>query len=136
MPTARRSVVESDPDMITALTDTVIRDSSFTSSVRGGDGNVSGPSWSPIRPPEMKSGDVLVSRPSARADVYDISVVPAAARTTNVRYEDGLETGRKLARELSVDGWFTCDHIHVLCIAQHRMQDPYLARATQRDAET
>jgi hypothetical protein len=64
---------------------------------------------------------VLVSRPTARADVYDISVVPAGGRISNVCYEDGLETGRQLARELSVDGWFTCDHTHVLRIARHRM---------------
>jgi hypothetical protein len=98
-----------------------IRDSPFTSSIRRRHGNVSGGSRRSTSPPAMKPGDVLVSRPSARADLYETSVVPAGARTTNVRYEDGLETGRRLARELSVDGWFTCDHIHVLRIAQHRM---------------
>ena len=121
MPSARRNVVESDPCVITTPTTTVIRGRSFTSSVRRGDGPVGGPSASSTHPPEMKSGDVLVSQPSARADMYEINVVPAGARTTKVRYEDGLETGRQLARDLSVDGWFTCDHIHVLRIAQHRI---------------
>jgi hypothetical protein len=68
----------------------------------------------------MKSGDVLASRPTARADVYDISVVPAVARVSTVCYDDGMETGRQLARELGVDGWFTCDQTHVVPIAKHR----------------
>ena len=68
----------------------------------------------------MKSGDVLVSRPTARADVYDISVVPALARMTDLRYEDGKEAGRQLARRLGVDGWFTCDHTHFMRIATFR----------------
>jgi hypothetical protein len=63
---------------------------------------------------------VLVSRPTARADVYDISVVPAGAHIGKVRYEDGMETGRQLARGLAVDGWFTCDHTYFLRIAKHR----------------
>jgi hypothetical protein len=106
--------------MSTALRPAVIRESSLTSIVALGAGTISGPSWRPTRPPVMKSGDVLVSRPTARADVYDISVVPAAARVSNVCYEDGMETGRQLARELAVDGWFTCDHTHVVAIAKHR----------------
>lgn len=106
--------------MPTALTSAVIRDSSLTSIVALGDGTISGPSGTPTRPPVMKSGDVLVSRPTARADVYDISVAPAVARVSNVCYDDGMETGRQLARELGVDGWFTCDHTHVVAIAKHR----------------
>jgi hypothetical protein len=65
----------------------------------------------------MKSGDVLVSRPTARADVYDITVVPGLGRVSKVCYEDGMETARQLARELAVDGWFTCDHTYVVPIA-------------------
>jgi hypothetical protein len=84
--------------MSMALTPAVIRDSSCT----------------------MESGDVLVSRPTARADIYDISVVPGVVRVSTVCYEDGIETGRQLARELAVDGWFTCDHTHVALIAGHR----------------
>jgi hypothetical protein len=68
----------------------------------------------------MTSGDVLVSRPTARADVYDISVVPAVARMSDLRHEDGKETGRQLARRLAVDGWFTCDDTHFLRIATYR----------------
>ena len=63
---------------------------------------------------------MLVSRPTARADVYDISVVPAVARMSDLRYEDGKESGRQLARRLAVDGWFTCDHTHVMRIATYR----------------
>jgi hypothetical protein len=68
----------------------------------------------------MTSGDVLVSRPTARCDVYDISVVPGAARSTHACYEDGTQTVRKLAHALAVDGWYTCDHTHFVRIARHR----------------
>ena len=97
-----------------------IRDNSHTSSVVLGAGTITDPSWTPTRPPLMKSGDVLVSRPTARSDIYDISVVPSVVRVTTVCYEDGMEMGRQLARELAVDGWFTCDHTHVVRIAEHR----------------
>jgi hypothetical protein len=106
--------------MSTALTPAVIRDNSLTSLVALGAATIRGLSWRPTPPPVMKSGDVLVSRPTARADVYDISVVPAAARVSSVCYEGGMETGRQLARKLAVDGWFTCDHTHVVPIAKHR----------------
>lgn len=107
--------------MSMALTPALIRDSSLTSSSLLGAVAISGlSSWAPTRPPVMKSGDVLVSRPTARADVYDVSVVPGIARVSNACYEEGMETGRQFARELAVDGWFTCDHTHVVRIAKHR----------------
>jgi hypothetical protein len=68
----------------------------------------------------IQAGDVLVSRPTARADLYEISVVPSLARLSDVRYEDGWESGRQLARRLAVDGWFTSDHTHFLRIATYR----------------
>jgi hypothetical protein len=92
----------------TTLTHPVIRDSPVTPIVLRSD------------PPAIASGDVLVSRPTARADVYDISVIAGGARISCARYEDGMETGRELARELLVDGWFTCDHTHFVRIARHR----------------
>jgi hypothetical protein len=104
--------------MPTALTHPVNRDA--VTNVLRSDGIVSEPSRRPPRPVGMKSGDVLVSRPTARADVYDVSVVPALARMSGVRYEDGTEIGRQLAQQLAVDGWFTCDHTHVVRIAKYR----------------
>jgi hypothetical protein len=72
------------------------------------------------RPTVPQSGDVLVSRPTARADIYDISVIPLPAHIVAVRYDDALEIGRELARGLVVDGWYTCDHTHSAGIARHR----------------
>ena len=43
------------------------------------------------RRPAPKSGDVLVSRPTARADVYAISVIPSEARIVAARYQDAME---------------------------------------------
>ena len=57
-------------------------------------------------------GDVLASRPTARADLYLISVVPRAAHMTAKRYPEAIDAVRELARQRRVDGWFTCNHTH------------------------
>ena len=72
------------------------------------------------RRPAPTSGDVLVSRPTARADVYAISVIPSEARIVAARYQDAMEKVDELARGLAVDGWYTCDHVHFARIARHR----------------
>ena len=72
------------------------------------------------RRPAPKSGDLLVSRPTARADVYAISVIPSEARIVAARYQDAMEKVDELARGLAVDGWYTCDHTHFARIARHR----------------
>jgi hypothetical protein len=65
-------------------------------------------------------GDVLASRPTARADIHQISVVPREADVVAMRYDDALRRVRELARALAVDGWYTCDHTHFARIASHR----------------
>ena len=72
------------------------------------------------RRPTPKSGDVLVSRPTARAGIYAISVIPSEARIVAARYQDAMEKVDELARELAVDGWYTCDQTHFARIARHR----------------
>ena len=67
-----------------------------------------------------RSGDVLASRPTARADVYAISVVPTQAKIVARRYDDAMRRVRELARARAVDGWYTCDHTHFLRVASHR----------------
>jgi hypothetical protein len=67
-----------------------------------------------------KAGDVLVSRPTARADRYDISIVPDGAHVTARRYSDAMEKVRELAHDSRVDGWFTCDHTHYTRVATFR----------------
>lgn len=67
-----------------------------------------------------QAGDVLASRPTARADLYAISIVPAAAHVTARRYSEAIETVRELARGRRVDGWFTCNHTHYARVAAHR----------------
>ena len=74
----------------------------------------------PSRRPFPQSGDVLASRPTARADIYAISVVPTKADLVAMRYDDAMERVRELARVLAVDGWYTCDHTHFARIASHR----------------
>jgi hypothetical protein len=43
------------------------------------------------------AGDVLASRLTARADTYDISIVPDAAHVTARRYPEAMEKVRELA---------------------------------------
>ena len=74
----------------------------------------------PIRRQYPQSGDVLASRPTARADIYQISVVPTKADLVATRYDDAMERVRELARVRAVDGWYTCDHTHFARIASHR----------------
>jgi len=73
------------------------------------------------RPAGPTSGDVLVSRRTARADRYEISVLPAEAHIVATRYQEAMQKVRELARGLAVDGWYTADHTHFARIARHRM---------------
>ena len=65
-------------------------------------------------------GDVLTSERSARADVYEISIVPADSRAVVSRYSEAIDTVRALAQELRVDGWFTSDQTHYARVANYR----------------
>jgi len=67
-----------------------------------------------------KSGDVLASERTARADVYDISVVPAPSHAVAGRYPDAIEKVRELARQLGVNGWYTGDQTHYALVAKYR----------------
>jgi len=66
------------------------------------------------------AGDVLTSERSARADVYEISIVPADGRAVVSRYAEAVQIVRALAQQLSVDGWFTSDQTHYARVASHR----------------
>jgi hypothetical protein len=68
-----------------------------------------------------KPGDLLVSEPTARADVYAISVVPAAAHKVVRRYQEAIEKVRELARQRGVDGWYTVDQTHYARVARYRV---------------
>jgi hypothetical protein len=84
------------------------------------DENSNKASGMPSRRVLPQSGDVLASRPTARADIYEISVVPTRADLVDMRYDDAMKRVRELARVRAVDGWYTCDHTHFARIASHR----------------
>jgi hypothetical protein len=67
-----------------------------------------------------RPGDIVASKRAARADVYDISIVPADAHATLTRHADALRTVETLARHLRVDGWYTCDQTHHAQVASYR----------------
>jgi hypothetical protein len=71
-----------------------------------------------------KRGDLLVSRRSARTDVYDISVISDRVHTVARTYREAVEKVSGLAGILAVDAWFTCDHTHFASIARHRSSTP------------
>jgi hypothetical protein len=73
-----------------------------------------------ISPPLPQPGDVLVSRCSARSDVYAISVIPGPSRVVVGVHDQAVETVRRVAQLHAVDGWYTCDHTHFVCVARHR----------------
>jgi len=74
----------------------------------------------PGRPSSPRAGDIIVSEPSARADVYEIRVLPATGRMVVRRYREAIETVRELADQLRVDGWYTGDQTHYVQVAGHR----------------
>jgi hypothetical protein len=85
------------------------------------DNRASKPSQLPSQSPAIPTpGDVLASRPTARADWYDISVVPAAAHVTARHYSEAMEKVRELASASRVDGWFTVNHTNFTRVATHR----------------
>lgn len=90
----------------------------------GTDSSVGEQSEQLFSPPPPRSGpipgDVLASRPTARADLYLISVVPRVEHTTARRYPEAIDAVRELARQRRVDGWFTCNHTHYACVAHYR----------------
>jgi hypothetical protein len=70
--------------------------------------------------PAPQAGDVVASKRSARADIFTISVVAGADDRRAKRYQEAIDRVRELARELRVDGWFTCDHTHYAHVAHFR----------------
>jgi hypothetical protein len=67
-----------------------------------------------------QTGDVLASRPTARADIYMIAIVPMRTHLTATRHAEAIAKVRMLARERHVDGWFTCNHTHYARVANFR----------------
>jgi hypothetical protein len=67
-----------------------------------------------------QAGDVLASKRSARADVFTICIVSGADDKRMKSYEEAIHRVRERARELQVDGWFTCNHTHYARVANFR----------------
>jgi hypothetical protein len=67
-----------------------------------------------------QAGDILASERSSRADVFTVSVVPAAGDETVARYSAAIERVKELARDHRVNGWFTIDQTHYLRVANYR----------------
>ena len=68
----------------------------------------------------QRGDDVLVSRSTARADRYSISVVDETGQTVAAGFDEAMETAKALARRHRVDAWYTCDHIHFVSIGRYR----------------
>jgi hypothetical protein len=76
-----------------------------------------------VRRPVPQEGDVLASRPTARADTFAISVIPAGTHAVAGCYDKAIASIREFARQHAVDAWYTCNHIHFLRVAHHRSEE-------------
>ena len=76
----------------------------------------------PALRPVPQAGDVLASKRSARADVFTIRIVSGADDERMKRYKEAIDRVRELARELQVDGWYTCNHTHYARVANFRQR--------------
>jgi hypothetical protein len=73
----------------------------------------------------MKSGDVLISHPTAVRE-HEISVIPNAPNALHAMsptHDAAVSDGRSEAEAMGVDAWLTEDQTHVLKIASHRAPD-------------
>lgn len=70
----------------------------------------------------LKSGDVLVSHPTAVRE-HEISVIPNAPHAMSPTHDAAVSDGRSEADAMGVDAWLTEDHTHVVKIASHRAPD-------------
>jgi hypothetical protein len=71
-----------------------------------------GPSLKPTWRPGPTSGDIVVSKATARSDLYTISVVPNSPERSADDYDDAVKIARAFANERGGDEWFTVDHTH------------------------
>jgi alpha-galactosidase/6-phospho-beta-glucosidase family protein len=70
----------------------------------------------------LKSGDVLVSHPTAVRE-HEISVIPNAPHAIFPTHDAAVSDGRSEADARGVDAWLTEDQTHVVKIASHRAPD-------------
>ena len=76
----------------------------------------------PALRPVPQAGDVLASKRSARADVFTIRIVSGADVERMKRYKEAIDRVLELARELRVDGWYTCNHTNYARVAHFRQR--------------
>jgi hypothetical protein len=79
----------------------------------------------------LKSGDVLVSHPTAVLE-YEISIVPDPPHATASTHDAAVSDGCTVAEALGVDAWLTEDQTHVMKIASHRTRRKQVRGATHR----
>jgi hypothetical protein len=77
----------------------------------------------PRSQPTPRTGDVLASGRTARADIHEISVVPAEPDAVATRYSEAMRKVRERARRLGVDGWYTSDSTHYVRVATYRARE-------------
>lgn len=70
----------------------------------------------------VKSGDVLVSRPTAVRE-HEISIVPNTPHAVSPTHDAAVSDGRSEADASGVEAWLTEDQTHVVKIASNRAGD-------------
>lgn len=82
-----------------------------------------GPSMKPTWLSGPTSGDILVSKATARSDFYTISVVPNSSGLFADDYDDAVRMARTIANERGVDEWLTVDHTHFVHLGKRPQVD-------------
>lgn len=73
--------------------------------------------------PGPTSGDILVSKATARSDSYTISVVPNSSELSADHYDEAVKLARTFANARGVDEWFTVDHRHFVRLGKRPQVD-------------
>jgi hypothetical protein len=81
------------------------------------------PSLKPTWRPSPASGDILVSKATARSDLYLVSVVPNSSGLSADHYDDAVKMARTFAKARGVDEWFTVDHTHFVRLGKRPQVD-------------
>jgi hypothetical protein len=71
---------------------------------------------------QAKSGDVLVSHPTA-VRAHEISIIPNPPHAISPTHDAAVRDGRLQADAMGVDAWLTEDQTHIVKIASHRAPD-------------
>lgn len=88
------------------------------------------------RRPRPRTGDILVTEFTARADVRGLSIVPYEPEVVAARHDDVVAMARERARIRAVDAWLTWDCTHYARLASHRSSSSVASPRSAPECQT